>query len=159
MQLTRLSQEAHENTIDLHDDNPKLFEDMLRFCYTQKYDCSREYENFYDQTSFERFCLDPIRLHALADKYLMRALTRVSAELTKSLNYYIDEDQCKQMMKLHYSSCAMSSSAIGQVLTTFVVRDKRSWFKNLMSSFELLEDYASFGADMFRAFKEAGKLA
>jgi hypothetical protein len=139
-------QEASEDTIELHDDDPVYLERMLKFFYTLEADSYATVEKM----AF----IDPIHLYALADKYQAENLKKWAVTHLKSVmstkGIWFKKDVLFEILDVHYSQCVTIQDSLSRCLVEwFKGHDYSHWDTKSDELLELLRKYPVMGADMF----------
>ena len=128
LQGTKLStfQEATENTMTCEGDDPDQFEFLLKFMYTEDYDMDAIKKLAAGNTT--RRVAFPIELHAIADKYDVCHLLEATLHDVADLLQYEDSlDMLRALISVHYKSVSIADSAIGNILTTKLLTQHRTF--------------------------------
>jgi hypothetical protein len=146
-------QEASDETIELHEDNPGHFRIMLEYIYTHQY----VYEAPSEATDLEKRFPIPIGLHTLADKYDVEGLAQQAVSLFSCSCWNctcepISDEECEQIVKAHYDHSVTVDSVMGKAIASYILEKMRPFMYD--DKFDLLVyTYPFLGADIVFAEK------
>jgi hypothetical protein len=148
-----LHQEASDEAIELHEDNPGHFKIMLEYIYTQEIEMPSE------ATDLEKRFLIPISLHTLADKYNVEGLAQQAVTLFSCYSCGwdctcepISDEECEQIVKAHYDHSVTVDSVMGKAIAGYILNNMRPFMYD--DDFDLVvHTYPFLGADVVLAEK------
>ncbi|KAF2123008.1 BTB/POZ protein [Lophiotrema nucula] len=141
--------EATEPTMELHDDDPELFEIMLKFVYTGIYNMNEINNIFHNDIS--KNVLVPVRLSILADKYDINGILPPAAEhaLSKlralSMGNFGSIKACIECL---YGACVQPNTAIGQSIVAAMLKHGKGSTKWGQELEPMILRYPILGADI-----------
>ncbi|KAF2643831.1 hypothetical protein P280DRAFT_546719 [Massarina eburnea CBS 473.64] len=149
-------QEATDNTMELHDDDPDHFEFILKFIYTGCYD----YEAVTQLANGDTIKrgLTPVQIYVIADKYDVRrlyepAMKEIETILKAEPRY--DYVMLKAVIEEYYNSHGGGGSPLGLLISKVLLGHNHSFtetpdFENLLMRFSAL------GGDMALVYHRQG---
>lgn len=154
--LTGLAQEASEGTIEVHGDDPKSFEAMLRFCYDQEYTCAPEDDTNDTMSKITLNILIP--LYTVADKYEVKAS---QAQISQIIAINIDKiwlcDDIFLVVGAYYNICVIPRSELGITLAAHLAK-RLLPVHHLARLEEMCARHTPFAADLFIALCRNGQI-
>jgi hypothetical protein len=146
--------------MNIHDDNPELFEIMLQFFYTINYDCPMSTRKTLTDAGFERCILVPIQLCTLADKYDLWPLqawgANTFASHIKAMS--LAEAQWERIVQLYYGKCATAGTFMGKEIASSMVSKSNSFIKASVAFPGLALAYPAFGTDILLQLRSEAQL-
>jgi hypothetical protein len=146
------TQEASEAVIEIHDDEPKLFEFMLQFFYNRHEDLALRTDCFKrTEDSYQKYIFLPVRLDGIADKYDAKPLQVWAARILKDnltiIGARLDFETCGRLIREYYSQCLNAGTAVGTLLAEKIVSNYMDFIKSAIAT-ELIRTYPIFAADV-----------
>lgn len=152
-----ISQEADHATIETHDDDPALFEILLRYVYHGRY----------NYQAIERLASDNIDrvwalfdLSSIADKYNISDLDNSAFhDMIQRLEKLADPDFAiiRSVIERHYSSVAATDQYKGRELTLVAIEPRRKFVESPVFD-AVIESHPGSAVDIARAAKDAYEL-
>jgi hypothetical protein len=138
----------------MHDDEPSLFEFMLRFFYNNHQDLiSNDDYPFRSEESQQKHLFLPVQLYGIADKYDAMPLQAWAARVLEdnlsghSDSKIISDEICARLVRAYYSECLKPSTTIGSTLAKYLVENKLDVIRYRLGD-ELIRQLPVFGADV-----------
>ncbi|KAI4608030.1 hypothetical protein J4E83_009213 [Alternaria metachromatica] len=158
--LTGRFKEASADTIEVHDDDPETFQNMMEFFYGLDLERTPTSDN---ENEIIRDDIVPIvELHALADKYdanlLQKAAVVAFKAGTDELVSLPDWKSFEMLVNAHYLTCPGTMGAMSQAIVKYMYRISRSYF--LWDGYfdKLAAKHGNFGADSYLVGRAGGKI-
>ncbi|CAG5161995.1 uncharacterized protein ALTATR162_LOCUS6138 [Alternaria atra] len=155
--------EATEHSVEVLDDDPRAFEYMLKFMYTNEIvlppvQCPNH------KTKIDRDILTPIRLYILADKYEIAPLLRhTSSQVAAAMNTHsslLKGEAVPTIVAAYYNCCTCARSVMGDAIASGLIKSPSRWLghgdKEALGS--LVIAHSHFAADLILALRNAGRL-
>ncbi|KAH7091930.1 hypothetical protein FB567DRAFT_434637 [Paraphoma chrysanthemicola] len=140
--------EASESGIELHDDEPELYELLLKFIYCNEYDKDTIVKLAGDDKA--KRVLIPIGVFAIADKYDVPKIYQPAANDVRGILTSSDieySERIQTALHAHYGTCGSIDSAMGKTITTVILENYASRLPK--SDFERwMMSYPMFAADV-----------
>lgn len=136
--------------MEIHDDDPDHFELLLKYIYTYIYD-----EVAIDKlagTDTKKRLLIPIGIHAIADKYDISCVADSVAQDMRKRVAVMDAKLLNTLLSAHYATVSAAGGPVGEVLTSWVLRDDRSFVHSEEYKQQVISNPV-FGADMALALE------
>lgn len=130
-----------------HDDDPDLFEFLLKYMYTYKYDRDA-LDKLTGQDPVKRV-LAPVVLYAIADKYDLPA---IYSDIIKDMEYLLDESTnttelyLSAIIETHYGACASVDTALGDFIAYKCLHSQE--FLGSEDFRDMTKIFPVFGADV-----------
>ncbi|KAI4690239.1 uncharacterized protein J4E84_004423 [Alternaria hordeiaustralica] len=157
--LTGQFKEASADTIEVHEDDPEIFQTMMEFFYNM--DLKKSHP-CYDIDKFVKTDVVPIiSLHALADKYDAKILqeTAISAFKTQTGRIRIHPaiETVHMLVHAYYSACSVVRSGMGEAIVQYIFKVNLYGLRNGEYG-ELCVQYSNLGADFYLVGIAGGEL-
>ncbi|KAF1835599.1 hypothetical protein BDW02DRAFT_578695 [Decorospora gaudefroyi] len=120
--------EATENTMELHNDDPEIFEFILKFMYTGVYD-EEEVDMLASGHDEDKRVTMPIRIYAVADKYDMPKICESAAKDMEAILNLADDTLLSRVIEVHYKSVVTPNGIMGRFITNTVLDAHRFFTK------------------------------
>ena len=134
--------------MDIHDDDPVLFETLLKYIYTREYEKDAVATLASGDSIQELLVLEQI--YALADKYEVAIIHELIAQDARPKLLALKKEDVKHLNKIvssHYDDTTITDSPLGGVIATHIV-ESCVHFMAEDSCMQLVKTYSSFGADV-----------
>ena len=138
----------------MHDDEPILFEFMLRFFYNDYQDltlCDLFSVNSEEDEQKKLFML--VQLHGIGDKYnaipLQNWAARILEENLSGLKQSasLSDEICCRLVREYYSICLKPGTTVGTILAQYLVSNKMGFIRDRLCD-ELVRQLPIFGSDL-----------
>jgi hypothetical protein len=158
-EFTKRTQEASEAVIEMHDDEPRLFEIMMQFFYNCHEDLTAsKLCRIGSEEDQQKHLFLPVQLCGIADKYdampLQTWAVRVLQEnlLGHDRNTYLSYAMYDRLAREYYRECPKPGTIIGNTLTRYVVEELITFIEDDLGD-QLLRQLPTFAADVLLVIK------
>ena len=158
-EIIQYVQEASADTIEVHEDDPETFQNMMQFFYNMELKKPPRVENV--DKFFKSDVIPLVALHAVADKYDAKSLQEAALIAFKShtdeLGYIPSFETLTILIHAYYSVYLGVMGDMGQAIVKHIFRTYTYPLKTGKYD-ALVVQYGNFGADLFLVGRATSKL-
>ncbi|KAF3009939.1 hypothetical protein E8E13_011083 [Curvularia kusanoi] len=141
------AKESSESVVEICDDDPDLFELLLKYMYGVDY---RKAINDLSGGDEQKHLFSAIALSRLVDKYDILSIQEdIAQDLANVIDpESVDNDLLRKLLITHYQNVVVPGGPVGKKLTSLVSERGRTKFVALSKFVDLVRLYPIFGADI-----------